>query len=266
MRKLLVGLVAGLAVATAAAQEWQQAEAHLKWSMPLSELPSMGGIAADPLAYYSNIDNFTGFGDVPGGAALVGADRITRLLADKVTPAGPSGNGLVTEITFSVANFNQTPATTSARPRLRFWDDNGVGGGPGTLLGGFTFNPISFSALSANLFFFNPVAFGPLAMVDGGSFWVGITFDNNGTSGVTLAQLNNLGVLISDPPSVGSSADGDWLSTAAGSNFVSNPAGTLRNSPFGGNPPANHMYEFIPEPTTLALVALGGLLAARRRR
>jgi len=264
MRKLLVGLVAFAAVATAAAQEWQQVEAHLKWSVPLAQAGHLGGLAGDPDAYYSNIDS-TGFAVANGGAAVVGADRITKLLADKVQPGYDPIGTKVTEMSFAVTNQNQT-LNISARPRIRIWDDDGAGGGPGTALAGFTFNPITFTAGSAASFFFNPTQpFGPAQMLDGGAFWIGMTFDNNGTT-ATLAQLNQLGLFTNDPPTVGSSADTDWLSTAAGSNFVSNPAGAIRSSPFAANPNANYFWEVIPEPTTMALVALGGLFAARRRR
>ena len=204
---------------------------------------------------YSDITTYTGSGFVNDGATV--AAPITRLVADDIN--APAGGGLsVTQFTFSVQNFDPT-ATFSARPRVRFYDNDGAGGGPGTLLTGFSFNPISF-APGISLFFTNLTA-GQLVLPADGSFWVGMTFDNVGGT-ATVAQLNELGEGLFDPPTVGSSGDRDFVTTAAGSFLASNPAGTIRTSPFGAAPNANYGWEFqfapVPEPSTGALVMVAG--------
>lgn len=218
-------------------------------------------------AYYSNITNFSGSGFAPGGAANQLGNTITRMVMDDITTVG-GGNCI--QITFSVANFNAVNVNT--RARIRFFNADGPGGGPGTYYApggvavGYTFNPFSFAPGVTNLTGTLAAPGGIGFAVPAGTFWAGITFDNNsGTSGATLAQLNNMGVGIFDPPNIGSSTDNFFTSTAAGSFFnVPAPAGALNN--FGGAPVANAGWEFVPTPGALALLGLGGLAASRRRR
>jgi hypothetical protein len=72
---------------------------------------------------------------------------------------------------------------------------------------------------------------------------------------------------------VGSSQDRFFQTTAAGSFFpTNNPAGTalsLGNDPSDpfSPPPANFGWEIVvPSPAGLAVLGMGGLMAARRRR
>jgi hypothetical protein len=74
---------------------------------------------------YSNITNFTGFAVENGGAANVGGDNITTLLADDITPGAGLAGGTVDSFFFSVANFNAV--AVSARPLVRFYNANGAG-------------------------------------------------------------------------------------------------------------------------------------------
>lgn len=225
---------------------------------------SAGQVGAQVVTVYSNVTNFSGAAFAQGGAANQAGNTITTLAADNINLGSPGV--AIHGFTFSVANLN--PAAVSARPRARFYDSNGAGGGPGTFLAGFTFNPINFGANSVNLFSSgNSVS--PLFTVPNTTFWAGLTFDDNGgTTGATLAQMNNLGQGIFNPPTIGSSTDVFFQTTSAGSFVANNPAGNLVN--FGGTPVANFGWAFtgVPEPSTFVLggviVALAGAAGARR--
>jgi hypothetical protein len=219
---------------------------------------------AQELFIYNNTVNDTGSFFPNGGAALVGANTITRLVADDLTPISGYAGMPINNIYFSVVNANGT--AVSARPRLRIYDATGPGGGPGAVIAGFSFAPISFSANSGASYFFHPTG----VNVPSGTFWMGLTFDNNsGATGATAAQLNNLGMELFNPPTIGTSADSMFQTTAAGDFLVNNPAGSQFN--FGGNPPANAFFGLtvlVPEPSTVALAGLGvaGLMICRRRK
>lgn len=224
---------------------------------------------ATPGAAYSNIDNFTGQGFANGGAALQSGNTITTLVADDLTPVTgiPSGTS-ITQFSFTVVNFDTT--STTFRPRVRFWFADGAGGLPGNYYNlpggvdvGFSFAPITQAAGTA-ITYTGTVTPGTFDMPTS-TFWAGITFDNNGgTTGANAAKLNLLGVGIFSPPVVGSSLDAAFQTTGAGSFFTTdNPAGSAFN--FGGAPAANFGWEFVPEPSSLSLLALG-CFAIRRRR
>lgn len=219
------------------------------WS--LSESYSRPG--TDDAVAYSNLSTFSGQATLNGGSTA----GITRLQADLLNFANWSPGADINRIVFSVANLNS--AATSARARLRFYADNA--GTPGAILAGFSFNPISF-AVGGNLFFFDP---GVLPIPANGKMWAGMTFDNVGTT-TTDAELNNLGQLLFNPPTIGSSDDMMFATTAAGSFFGANPAGATFN--FGGNPVANAGWEFeaVPEPGTIAALGLGAAVLLRRRK
>ena len=216
---------------------------------------------------YDNTTTFLGQAFANGGTAIdTGSNLITRLVADDLGTVHAS-NALVTQFTFAVANLNAAPV--SARARVRFWTDSA--GSPGAYYnapaGGTLTGPIGFS--------FNPFSFAPgVTLLTGtvssfaltpGTLWAGLTFDNNnGGTGATVAQMDNLGVGLFDPPVEGTSADTIFQTTSHGSFFTTNnPAGSHVN--FGGNPIANVGWQIIPEPTSLALLGLGALLIGRRR-
>jgi len=234
---------------------------------------SVSPAVVDPNAVYSNISGFSGQALAQGASALQGTNTITRMLMDDITPTGSYSGAVINTIRFSVANLNTVGV--SARARLRFWNADGAGGGPGTyystIVGAAT-------AASAVGFTFNPITFGPGVTVLTGTFtgsefaipttkfWVGLTFDNN-NGGDQTALFNNMGQGIFNPVDLGSSNDEAFQTTGAGSFFgTGNPAGSLFN--FNGAPVANFGWEFVavPTPGASALLGLGGLLAARRRR
>ena len=225
---------------------------------------------------YSDITTFTGFGYGAGGATVQAGDDITALVADDINFApGLAGQG-VTAFEFSVVNFNSV--AVSARARVRFYGTSATTGGPGTYLTGVTFNPITFGAGSVGLFTFSSAT--PFFNVPtNSSIWAGITFDDNGgATGATAAQLNGLGQGIFNPPTIGSSQNVFFQTTAAGSFVQNNPSGGFFN--FGSSPVANFGWQFTvvtpaanppstPEPSGIALLACSALTGAaflRRRK
>lgn len=250
----------------ASAQEFGGINAELvaTTSLASKKFDDMGNHAQIGVPIYNNIPpTFAGVA-TSGGSVNQSGNTITKLLADDIVPVGAGG---IVEFWFTVGNLNSV--AVSARPRIRFYADNA--GTPGAAIAGFSFSPISFAANSGNVYFTSIAnVFGAPLFTTTGPIWAGITFDNNtGGTGATAAQLDNLGQLVMNPPTLGSSADKLFLTTAAGSNLVNNPAGTVQNSPFGGNPRGNLGWKFnvVPEPGTMLALAAGlGALFARRRK
>jgi hypothetical protein len=232
--------------------------------MCLAILPA----AQAQVVIYDNSANFAGSAFSNGGSALQSGNTITRLVADSIQTTAVGAPFIIDGFSFSVSNLNTV--AVSARPRVRFYLADGAGGAPGTYVTGFSFNPISFAASNVSLFSTTivPVTFATST----GAFWAGITFDNStGTTGATGAQLDLLGQGIYGPPLVGSSADNFFVTTAAGSFLVNNPAGTVTS--FGGSPVANFGWRFtspVPESSTLWMLLVGlpvlGLSLRRRAR
>jgi hypothetical protein len=197
-----------------------------------------------PNAIYSNVTNYLGFYQNEG-AAVQGTNTITTLVADSLSLSGtpPFSIG---SFSFSVGNGNTVDV--SASPLIRFYATDGLNGGPGTVIAGYDFDPISFTAESINIFTGNVAPF----MITSKAIWAGITFDNNfGATGATITQLNLLGQGIFDPVDKGSSEDGFFQTDLAGDFGSGNPAGAVYD--FGGSPVANFGWEIvssIPLPVT----------------
>jgi hypothetical protein len=241
------------------------------FSLPPSSLPAALALslllgvssAGAQTVVYNDTSTFGGQAFANSGA-VASNTAITRLVADDITFAAGFVGFSISNFVFSVANLDPT-TDFSARPRVRFYQDDGAGGGPGTLINGFSFNAITFTHSQVALFNFNPAA-GNIVIPADGRIWAGITFDNVGGT-ATQAQLDELGQGLYNPPTVGSSADTYFITTATGSFLANSPAGTITN--FGGNPVANFGWRFqvVPEPSSIVLAAFGGiglLLSARR--
>jgi hypothetical protein len=218
--------------------------------------------ASAQILIYDNTLNFSGQVFLNGGAANQSGNTITRLVADDITPLSGYAGMPIQTISFSVANLNSV--AVSARPRLRIYGSDGPGGAPGTVIAGFSFNPITFTANTSAGFTFSPGI-----NVPNGTFWMGLTFDDNtGTTGATAAQLNNLGMALFNPVGIGTSADIAFQTTAAGSFLANNPAGSTFN--LGGNPVANFFFGItvVPEPSEFTLAGLGiaATMILRRRK
>lgn len=246
-------------------------------------VPSDGGNrVVDPNAVYSNVTGFLGSGLLQGptvAGPTTGAFQGFTLMDDLT----PTTGGLLTTIRFTMGNFNA--AAISFRPRLRIWNANGAGGGPGTYFQasnnggpvgniGFTFNPLTIPANTCSTVTFDLTSGGTTTgfVIPSSTLWWGLNFDSTGAGGVgntgaTQAQMNNVGQCAFSPVDVGSTTNNVFLASTAGSLFgVANPAGTL-GAPGGTTPPPGSMgWELvIPEPATLGLLALGGLFIRRRR-
>lgn len=198
----------------------------LKGTHPISKAQTSNALAP-PDALYSNIKTFTDFVTNENAKNQAG-NLITALVADSIGLVGGSAPFELKQFSFSVINFNQTDVT--ARPRIRFYEADGPNGSPGTLIGGLSFAPITFTANSYQIFFNNPA---PGAYVfNNRSFWAGMTFDDNGgTTGATLAQMNNLGQGVFNPIDIGNSTNGAFITDTAGGFYFSNPVGKVYNVP-----------------------------------
>ena len=251
-RLVLATLCLGLIATAAAAADITGLTLTPRGTIALGEKGTQFPLgAAVSTVAYSNITNFLGQGFPNGGTANQAGNLITRLVADDLTPTAGYGGLNVNTFTFSVANLGA--GTVTARPRVRFYLSDGAGGGPGTVVTGFTFNPISFPA-GVGLYTATLAGTMNLPLT---TFWAGITFDNNtGGTGATAAQLNGLGQGIFDPPTVGSSLDVFFITTAAGSFLANNPAGSFSN--FNGAPVANFGWDFQVEQPVPAIPSTWG--------
>jgi hypothetical protein len=182
------------------------------------------------------------------------------------------GGGTITNWKFTMLNLNNDGIQLAVRPRARFYAADGTGGGPGTFIVGYSFNPIGMGPYSYTVV----STAANIAVPANGKFWAALCFDNNfttpptGYTTATSAQMDNIGQITTNGPTIGVSADTYWASTSTDPSgfLVSNPTGSQAN--FSGNPVANFGWEFsgtpVPEPASMAALGLGALALIRRRR
>ncbi len=195
--------------------------------------------AVNPNAFYSNITTFTGSALINGGAAAdpgQAGNTITRLVADDLTLMNVIGAPPYNVVQYNIAIANIGATTVPVgRFRTRFWLADGAGGGPGTLITLISFSPPTGSTsidIAPGITIFQSAPLGALSFnVTSRNIWAGVSFDDNGgTSGATVADLNNMGVAIADPVDRGTSADLSFLTTTNGAFGASNPPGTIGNT------------------------------------
>ncbi len=236
----------------------------------VAALALFGRAARADVIIFNNTTNGPVGGILFNGTAPVGGGMAANVDIDDITFSPGAAGAKVTSFSFVADNFNA--GAVSARPTVYFWAANGAGGAPGTLLSSLVLPVKTFPAGSTTL----TSNLSGLVVPSNGKFWAGIGYDDdNGTTGITAAQLDALGGLVFDPPTVGSS-DGlvAFFIPPANAPFnVNNPG--VSHFDFGDAPPVNYGWEFtgvlaapptVPEPSSLALLSLGGLALAGWRR
>jgi hypothetical protein len=198
-------------------------EARIERVIPIEKAAAAGAFGGTERGgpsglLHSNISTYINQNFLNGGASGTGSAAITKLISGQLFLTAP---GTVNQAKFVVVNTLGTPVT--ARPLIRFHQTNGGGGGPGTFIVGFTFNPITFPANQLTLVIAD---IGAAALP--ASVWAGITFDagGNGPALATLAQLNALGMGLFSPVDVGDINGQMFRTTSAGSFASNNPAGS----------------------------------------
>ncbi len=256
--KILCGLVIAAGLASSASAQVGAFDAQVSHSYSLGQA-SASVDSVTPGSVFSNVSTFAGDGVANGGATL--ATPYTFMECDDITP---TAGGTCTQLRFSIVNFNS--AQLSIKPSIRMYTDNA--GTPGTLFAGFDFNAVTVAGLTVTVLNF-PIPTGSQFALPGTKFWAGQFYTGGaGTTSTTAAQMNNWGIGHFTPPDVGTSADIAFDANPNATQLSNNPAGVLGDGAnYWGLSDANFGWEFVvPAPSSLALLGMGGLVAARRRR
>jgi hypothetical protein len=222
-----------------------RAELNAEWhaALPMEFLaPSALTVA------YSNVQTYAARALTQGPASTIGGNVIGRLMGDDITLAAGTSAERIGRLRWTTFNGNTTPV--AARMRLRFWRNDGTTSLPGLYYAtgvpagplGVTFDPVTLAANAATIWSWapgnDPVFRQWLSANAGETIWIGLVFDNNaGGTGATEAQIANLGQLLFDPPAVGSTPNGVFITNNAGSFFQANHPAGGRVFFTGTNPP-----------------------------
>lgn len=204
----------------------------------------------------------------------------TWIMGDDCQLLNLSGGSIVDEVTFSAVNGTSTSslgggtainvAASAIQADIYFWDLLGTDFNPTApnfetkaLLGGFTVNLPALNSLT----FGNLTVTGLSGLninVGSGNVWMGVVFhDNASIAGDQTAAAQRYGQIIANQvPTVGASANFIFKDKING---VADAAGFTYNSPITQSN-LNYRIATIPTPGSFALLGLGGLVVARRRR
>lgn len=164
------------------------------------------------------------------------------------------GAGWLDSMGFSVANVDATDGLVTGQGAIRFYNQTG-----GTYIGGFGFNLPTFgtplAAGSSSRISFGAGSLSSLNIFLPANVYASIQF-TSATYSTGAGTLANIGIQVRGPINTGTSSDNLYNVTGGGTAFN-----------FGGNPLANTAFFIktndVPEPASLALLALAALLRRR---
>ena len=175
-------------------------------------------------ALYSNITTIEY--PIPNeGAKDRGGNIITNMVADSLGFAGGKSPYGIKQVFFTCTNLN--PADVSVRVHLRFYEaDRGDSAWPGTYIAGYTFDPIKIPAYGISLYSVNTDP--SILKTNKSAIYAGLIYDNNnGATGATIDQLNQLGQGMFNPIDVGNSTDNIFVTDSSGQYDSSDPVGRV---------------------------------------
>ena len=223
--------------------------------------------------FYDNTSPATnyGVGTANNYGGVFSGNTVTAVMADDITISG-SQNVNITSFSVEARNFGAIPIR--ARPIISIYMAYPGSVYISTFLKSFTLPLTTFAGRSNQLINYDPGIGSLFTAPANHPFWAGISFDNNFGAGSAPNLLANMGQLVHDPPTVGSSAD---LYFQADSAVASGgiPTGTYNyygHSTDPGKPNANFGWKFsgtaaVPEPGAIAAFAVGiSALPLLRRR
>jgi len=213
---------------------------------------------------YNNTTTFSGSLFSPGGASGGSTDVIIEALT--------SGGGLstpVTTIDFNVGSLNSKSLTVD--PILFFYGQNANGNGPGAIIADYEFNPVTVASDTVDGFSYGTGSTTTLFTLPAGVFYFGEAFTNTGGASATNAQLNNFGVGLYGPPTVGTASSTYYVTASYGSNPATSTGTLPANYDFGLELIDNTAAVATPEPGTLSmlglgLLSLGGMVRRKMRK
>jgi len=200
---------------------------------------------AYPLGIYNNLD-------APAAAnAGISSTALTSIWGDDIVT---TDTGMLNDVSFTVFNSpSSAGALLTATVAMDFYRTSDL-----SFIGSFVSAPISFGAgLPPGFYSVVSITGLETELID--LDVTGLTVLQTVTS--TTGPASRLGVVSFAPVVEGSSPGYMYIDSP-----TIGPAGYY-NLGAGGVPPANPGYRiFVPEPTSLALLAFGGLVALRRRK
>ncbi|QOJ00784.1 MAG: hypothetical protein HRU70_09875 [Phycisphaeraceae bacterium] len=247
MSKLMVGVLALAAGAGAAS-----ADIYSGYEVGQYTIDLAGNVVQDGFSGRAVNINYDRW-NAPGSSLQALYATGSREVADDLNMVGV-GAGWLSHMGLSVANVNNTASNlTGGGGAIRFYRQS-----DGGFIGGFNFSmpALNLAAGGSVRLSFAAESLKALNIFLTDNIWVSTQFTTITWSGA--GSIDNAGIQIRNPAIIGSSADGIYDVTNS------------QSINFGGNPLANNAYfiatDNVPTPGSLALLGLGGLVAARRRR